>query len=343
VKKIKLLTPLLFCQYSDFLNKQKAGLFYYSIKFKQFLEEVLKCNAEYYVVTENNNISAILPTMSKKGKYGKVINSLPFYGSHGGILYDDVESFDMLLKFYSNRIIVQSGTASSVLINNPLMEADYSRISYDLIDERIGQFTYLDCDDKQKADKFVFGKIHSKTRNMIRKAIKCNIKVEISCDEMEFLKVTHKENMIAIEGKSKKDVFFDKINDYFVKNQDYKIYLATYEGEKVAALLLFYYNGCVEYFTPVIVQEFRSYQPLSLLIFQAMIDAIKSGYNIWNWGGTWLSQKGVYKFKKKWGVIDKKYFHYINIANKELFCANKRELVNEYDDFYVIPFDKLQE
>lgn len=33
-------------------------------------------------------------------------------------------------------------------------------------------------------------------------------------------------------------------------------------------------------------------------------------------GGIWLTQGGVYDFKKKWGTIDKNYFYYTTIFDK---------------------------
>ena len=57
---------------------------------------------------------------------------------------------------------------------------------------------------------------------------------------------------------------------------------------------------------------YRSEQPLSVLIFRAMQDAIKEkGSKHWNWGGTWKSQHGVYRFKSRWGAHDNKYRYHI--------------------------------
>lgn len=49
----------------------------------------------------------------------------------------------------------------------------------------------------------------------------------------------------------------------------------------------------------------------------------------------WLTQDGVYKF----GAVDK---YFIKINNENIYNSSKEELLNEYDNFYVIPFDKLK-
>ena len=176
---------------------------------------------------------------------------------------------------------------------------------------------------------------------MIRKASKLNIQVEIDTSQVDFLYKTHYENITSIGGKAKERKFFDLISKYFEKGKDYNIYIARLNNKKIAALLLFYYNKTVEYFTPAIVGEYRSYQPNSLIIYQAMIDAAKKGYKWWNWGGTWLTQDGVYRFKKKFGAVNKGYRYLIKINNNEIYDTNKEKLLKEYENFYVIPFDKL--
>ena len=98
----------------------------------------------------------------------------------------------------------------------------------------------------------------------------------------------------------------------------------------------------VEYYTPVIINEYRSLQPLSLLITQAMFDASNLGFNWWNWGGTWQTQQGVYKFKSRWNTLDFEYNYYVKVNNKDLYFISKESLLKEYEGFYVFPFSKLK-
>ena len=117
--------------------------------------------------------------------------------------------------------------------------------------------------------------------------------------------------------------------------------LRTKNSATVAALLLFYHNKTVEYFTPVIKKQYRSTQALSYIIYSAMIEAREKGFLNWNWGGTWSSQSGVYDFKKKWGTKDNHYYYYIKISNKELLKSTIEILENEYYGFYTIPYNML--
>lgn len=324
--------------YQRFLLEFKESLFFYSTKYKDFLEDILDIESNYLTVIDNEgSIQAILPLMMKEGKYGVILNSLPFYGSNGGILAKNEEAYQFLLNYYYELV---KTVASATYVTNPLIR-NVEALKHDVVDKRIGQWTSLLYN--KNAEDNIMNSFDSSARRNIRKAIKSDVVIEIDNTQMDFLYEIHYENITSIGGKAKDKKFFEKIDKYFQKEKDYNIYIAKLNDKKIGALLLFYFNGIVEYFTPAIVSEYRNLQALPLTIYQAMLDANKKKYYWWNWGGTWLSQDGVYKFKKKFGAIDKEYQYYIKINNNEIYHATKEELLNEYDNFYVIPFDQLKD
>ena len=72
-----------------------------------------------------------------------------------------------------------------------------------------------------------------------------------------------------------------------------------------------------------------------------MIDSSKKGYKIWNWGGTWLTQTSLHRFKKRFNAQDKIYKYYIKVNNPDIYKSSKEELTKEYPYFYTIPFNIL--
>ena len=50
------------------------------------LIDLLDCEDNYRIVYENNKLCGVLPILSKNGEFGDVINSLPYFGSNGGII-----------------------------------------------------------------------------------------------------------------------------------------------------------------------------------------------------------------------------------------------------------------
>lgn len=95
-------------EYESFVESNEDSLIYYSIRYKYFLESILK-NSEniYFLAKLKNKIVGVFPTSVMTSVDGrKIVNSLPFYGSHGGILildkYQDEEVIRTeLIKIYS--------------------------------------------------------------------------------------------------------------------------------------------------------------------------------------------------------------------------------------------------
>lgn len=340
--QLSLLLPKDYAEYDSFLLENPNRLFYASSKYLKFIQYLLSCQQATWIVKENGKIKGVLLLMSLSGPFGKVYNSLPFYGSNGGILADSTESYRLLKEKYLE-LISEDGVACANLISNPLdieNESSYESCPIDEKDFRIGQFTPLNYNEAF-ADNLMKS-FHYKTRNVIRKAAKLNVKISVENEMFPFLKMVHNENMQAIGGKAKSDDFFDSIPTFFKEEKDYRIYVARNEdGEAIAALLVFYFNKTIEYFTPVIKQEYRSWQPMSLIIYQAMIDGAAANFDWWNWGGTWASQDGVYRFKSRWNTVDKKYHYYIKVNNPMIYQSSKEELLASYPNFFTIPFNKL--
>jgi lipid II:glycine glycyltransferase (peptidoglycan interpeptide bridge formation enzyme) len=324
-------------KYEDFVLKHTKSLFYYQLSYRNLLKELLKCEDEYYILLINEEIKAVLPLLYKDGKYGKVYNSLAYYGANGAILSENELYYNELLKHY-NKIIEKS--AVSTYVENPL-DIHHQKPNHDYVSERVCLINDL---ENIKNEDELMNKFDSVRRRNIRKAIKENIIVTIdnSDNAVDFLHKVHNENMSAIGAKVKSKVFFQSVKKYFIENKDFNIYIAKYNDEPIGALLVFYFNNIVEYYTPVIVEEFRNKQPLALLIKESMKDSIDKEFLYYNWGGNGLGLSSVYDFKKKWGAEDYKYNYYIKVNNKNILYSNAEELSKYYNNFFVVPFDELK-
>jgi len=336
--------------YTSFLETQEESLFYYSIDYKDLIEDHLGCKSFYLLAIENDEVKGVSSLMIHYNvHFGNIANSLPYYGSNGGIIVSgalnesDKNIIRKALLDHTLKIINEEKCVAYTIISNPLNQSanDWLKISvpHDFVDYRIGQITSLPNSAAEDQLMSVFS--DPRPRN-IRKALKSGVKYYVSdkLEDIDFLYKTHKENIESINGIAKKESFFKSVFS-LVNPKRFKVYIATEKDVKIGGLLLFFYGKTVEYFTPATVNEYRNLQPSSLLIYEAMKDAIKEGYKYWNWGGTWKTQSGVYDFKKKWGAEDKPYFYYTKIINKSILELSQNVLLKEYPYFYVVAFDKL--
>lgn len=339
----RLLTTDEFNLYSEYLNKFDYASLFSSIKYFQLLKDYLK--DQFYILGAFNVVGemfGVLPFFIKCTGVGNVLNSLPFYGSNGSVLSDNKEAKRLLLEEL-NLFAIQNKCISVTIITCPLDKESgiYKNIyEYNYSDERIGQLTSLkDISTKEE----LMDVFHFKTRNTIRKGFKSNVVIdwENGLEYFDFLKKTHFDNLSLIGGIPKPDLFFDILRDNFKYGSDYRIYYSLLDGKPIAALLLLYSNKIVEYFTPVVVAEYRHLQVLSSIIYTAMIDCLCK-YDWWNWGGTWISQDGVYQFKSRWGTTDLNYYYYTKIFDKAILNKPKDFFLQNFPNYFVLPFKALE-
>jgi len=328
----------------------ESTLLYTSLNYMKLLKNFLQCEILIIQAIENERIIAYLPLAFKNSITGTVCNSLPFYGSNGGIIIspssENKEEILSALNVEYQKLVAEKNCISSTIISNPL-DGEMNQwlndnLAYDFVDERIGQVTFFP-ELKENLEVDLLNSFENPRPRNIRKALKEGVRIHSSNsnESMDFLYKVHYDNIMAIGGIPKEKRFFDLIPSFFSDNE-YKIYISEYNGERIGALLLFYYNRTVEYFTPAVVEKYRNLQPTALIIYEAMIEAIKGGYRNWNWGGTWLTQGGVYDFKKKWGTTDNRYFYYTKIYKPEVLNATQDFLLKEYPYFFVVPFSALK-
>ena len=344
---IKVLTDEYADKYEKYVCSRKDSLMYWSLKYRKMLTDFLGDESEYLIAVDaDDHVIGCLPIFYKKDRdYGVVANSLPYYGSHGGVLADDEGVRNFLLDEYIHHVRAKSCVASTI-VGSPLTNYDElyrKKLDPTYIDERIELMTYFPYNDELTADETLMSKYHYKVRNVIRKAVKNNIEVKLdySTETVEFLYNTHRENMVAVGGLPKEKRFFEMINTCYEAGLDYDIYVAYMQGVKIAAMLVFYFNGTVEYYTPAIVSEYRNYQPLSLMIYIAMQDAMKKGMEKWNWGGTGLTQTSLYTFKSRWGTTETRYYYYTKIWDENILKVDRKDILQRFSNYYVYPFNPV--
>lgn len=339
--------------YENFILSIKTSLLYASLKYRNFLQQVLDNSKPFYLLTyEGNAIVGALPVFIKYNeKFGNVLNSLPFFGSNGGIIISKkIRNKNLvqhaLFKAFSS-LAAKNRVVSSTVISSPFdATKQFYKRKITFFDKRIGQLTSLPVysKDPDLLKSNLLAMFHKKTRNAIRKAIKSGVSVSDtdSIDAVRVLANMHKKNINALGGVVKTWKIFKAIRKNFSYGHDYRVYIAKKDEKIIAALLVFFFNRTAEYYIPASLSEARILQPMSLIIFEAMQEASRRGCKWWNWGGTRFSQEKLYHFKKRWNTQDKIYFYHTNIYDESILNYDKQMILKKYQYFYVVPFEKLK-
>src|SRR5262249_22539834 len=284
---VRRLVPADNAAYEGFLSTDPDNLIYASAPFLSFLAEATKARITVLIAENAGRIVGALPyaVLDAPG-FGRVVNSLPWWGSHGSVVLDrnapDAEAIRraLLAQFVAELELLAPLSATVILL--PAEEpfrATYEKILCPTIsDGRTGQITNLVLDGPNLESRLL-SSFRQKTRNLVRKGERQGF-IEKVTDEnwaWEFLWRTHTTNVTALGGQSKpKDHFAALRTNVPARNR--RLSLAMNGVIPVAAMLTFGFNQTVEYITPVVEAEHRSRQPLSFLIFQGMLAAIRQGY-----------------------------------------------------------------
>jgi hypothetical protein len=323
-----------------FLAVRSEATLYHSPRYRDLLHAVVGGRPEYLGAWRNGNLVGFFPAFERDGAVGKVINSLPFFGSYGGAIAEDEDCASALWSEFAARA-ERHAVAAATVVGNPFGEAAVAaRIPTCMVEHRIGQITVL-----QPGTGFaehLRASMAGSARRNLRKARIAGVRVVVRNRAVDFLAHAHYADMAGAGRLVKPAAFFAAFPEILRPEEDYRLYLAELDGEPVAALLMFYFKETAEYIMPAIARGRRALEATAQILFQAMLDAADEGRRIWNWGGTRLDQTGVYRFKRKWGAVDRPYEYAVWIRDQRLLDRDAGELAAAYPWFYVAPYTALR-
>jgi lipid II:glycine glycyltransferase (peptidoglycan interpeptide bridge formation enzyme) len=327
-------------EYDEFVKKNPST-FYQSSKHLKFLENILKINAKFIVARDNNEMVGVMPIFCKETKFGKVINSLPFFGSYGGVIGQKNEAEKNIIKFL-NEYNEKSDILSSVIISNPFKNTDVYEKYFKFVDknERLIQCINLKNNTKEN----LWNNFEQRVRRGIRKAEKNMIVVENSEPTEKLLKKFYKhhvKNISIKNGAVKPKEFFVEMVKNFKINEDYEILTAKYQSEPIAYLLVFNFKTFTEYYMPAYDVEKSNLQGTSLLIWESIKNSLLKKMEFYNFGGTHMKNDSLYNFKKGWNTGDFQYNYYTYANVDKLEEIGKEKLKSIFKYFYVYNYNKI--
>lgn len=336
--------------YERFLLSSPKTLIYATPEYWRFLREAVGGEPRCLLAHVGDDILGALPYFAKTSpEFGVVINSLPWYGSYGGVVLggeEDDEARAALLQAFSK--IADAPEVFTATLIQSVLESGHEQVygqimDPDFTDSRIGQITELP-ERGEELERRLLEALGQKTRNLVRKSLKQGFRMVETDDERawRFLSKTHEEGILAKGGRPKPWEHFMAVKKNIPPHMR-SLSIAFLEDEPVAALLLMKFNKTVEYITPVIVKKWRSSQPLSFLIYSNMINAARKGYRWWNWGGTWLEQESLRHFKSGWGASETPYRYFVKVdaAASRIIARRRDDLMKAYPYYYVFPFKHI--
>lgn len=334
--------------FEEFLKKTgKTNMLVLAYHYPFYRDIMVEMNlgVPYYIGYKNatDELIAVLPGFVKTANIGSVYSSLPFFGPNGGVLIDENEIdtqtiykciFDFLFSILEKKDIISYSFYSKFGNNSDYANLD-NLLKDSLIVEKQTNFLNLDT-----------FKLSTSIEYDIRKAKKQNIVIRDIESQLELDEVMsiYEKNCVDYGIPVKPKVCLIELLKYSKTTKNVGFYVAELDNKIIGGLIVLYSESVVSYFLPCSIHEFRSFQPMTLLINYAINIANEKGIKYWNWESSPSIESGVYKFKKKWGGDDLGYRIYVlpkkdNDYFKEIGVSLLSEIFPYY---FVYPFNLLK-
>lgn len=285
---------------------------------------------------EENGLRGIYVYMRRRTAIEGVYDSITPYGYGGFLLEGDLcdEKLKTLLNAYEQKMKEQNIVDNFVRYHPVLANAIPMKKYLDVID--LGKTVAMDL----SSEEVIWTNIHSKNRNMIRKAEKNGIEIKHGQGlELfdEFIKIYNatmdKDN--AEEYYYFEHEFYESIHENLKDN--YEIFWAEYKSEIIAISIMIFANGRLSYHLSGSDIEYRNLAPSNLLLYKAAIWGCQQGFKTFHLGGgIGSNEDSLYKFKAAFNRTSDYQFS----IGKQIFNQNIYDSLVKERTMLDINFDK---
>ena len=246
---------------------------------------------------DEKGLRGIYVYMKRKTAIEGVFDSITPYGYGGFLLEGDTseENVKALWAAYVDRMKEENIVDDFVRYHPVLANAVPMKTCSDVID--LGKTVAMDL----TSEEVIWKNIHSKNRNMIRKAEKNGIVIkhgqglELFDDFIKIYNATmDKDNAEAYYYF--KPEFYKSIHEDLKDN--YEMFWDEYEGKIIAMSIMIFANGRLNYHLSGSDLQYRNLAPSNLLLYKAAMWGMEKGMNTFHLGGgVGSGEDNLYKFK----------------------------------------------
>lgn len=282
---------------------------------------------------ENDGLKAIYVYMKRPIASGWYDSVTPY--GYGGVLFEvdtSAAKLEMFREEYEQLMQENHIVSNFVRYHPVLANAVPMKVISNVID--LGKTVAMDL----ASPEMIWENIHSKNRNMIRKAEKNGIEIKHGKGMDLFDKFIEIYNA-TMDKDAAGDYyyfqrpFYESIHNDLLDN--YEIFYAEYEGRIISMAIMIFANGRLNYHLSGSVIKYRNLASSNMLLYKAALWGCEQGMKTFHLGGGVGSEEdNLFKFK----IAFNKNSDYQFSIGKQIFNHNRyRELV-ELKKFFVPDF-----
>lgn len=274
---------------------------------------------------EGNGLKAIYVYMRRPTAIESVYDSVTPYG-YGGVLFEGDTSDENKAAFWKEYLatmeqehIVDNFVRYHPVLRNAVPMKPISNV----ID--LGKTIAIDL----ASPDLIWENIHSKNRNMIRKAEKNGIVIEHGQGMDLFEKFIEIYNATMNKDHAEEYYYF-KLSFYESIHEDlndnYELFYAKLEDKIIAMSIMIFANGRMNYHLSGSDIEYRNLAPSNLLLYKAALWGCEQGFKTFHLGGgVGSGEDNLYKFKAAFNKVSDYQFS----IGKQVFNQEKYDQLVE--------------
>ena len=273
----------------------------------------------YLLYYEDKGLKAIYVYMRRPTAIEGVYDSVTPYG-YGGVLFEGDTCEANLQAFWKEYLATMEmeHIADNFVRYHPVLaNAVPMKPISNVID--LGKTIAMDL----ASPEVIWDNIHSKNRNMIRKAEKNGITIEHGQGMDIFDKFIEIYNATMDKDHAEEYYYFKRPFYESIHNDlrdNYEIFYAMYEGKPIAMSIMIYANGRLNYHLSGSDIEYRNLAPSNLLLYKAALWGCEQGMKTFHLGGgVGSGEDNLYKFKAAFNKVSDYQFS----IGKQVFDQQK--------------------
>ena len=273
----------------------------------------------YLLYYEDNGLRAIYVYIRRPTAIEGIFDSITPYG-YGGVLFDGDTSESKRQAFwkaYLEEMAKEHIVDNFVRYHPVLKNADPMKPISNVID--LGKTIAMDLSSPET----IWENIHSKNRNMIRKAEKNGIVIEHGKGMDLFDKFIEIYNATMDKDDAEEYYYFKRPFYESIHNDlrdNYELFYAKLEDKIIAMSIMIYANGRLNYHLSGSDIEYRNLAPSNLLLYKAALWGCEKGMKTFHLGGgVGSDEDNLYKFKAAFNKVSEYQFS----IGKQVFDQEK--------------------
>lgn len=285
---------------------------------------------------EGNGLEAIYVYMRRPTAIEGVYDSVTPYG-YGGVLFEGDASEENKAAFWQEYLATmeQEHIVDNFVRYHPVLKnAVPMKTISNVID--LGKTIAMDL----ASPELIWENIHSKNRNMIRKAEKNGIIIEHGQGMDLFDKFIDIYNATMDKDHAEEYYYFKRPFYESIHNDlrdNYELFYAKLEDKIIAMSIVIFANGRMNYHLSGSNIEYRNLAPSNLLLYKAALWGSEQGFKTFHLGGgVGSGEDNLYKFKAAFNkVSDYQFSIGKQIFNQEVYdrlMEMRRELDSSFND-----------